>query len=95
MHDPSFACLKKLLDQNKITLQQVLVDETSAQNEDLWKKIEYDAVFLPSKANHTPSGGSDQVNDDVVRMDIERMQTNCSENRKGTKVFKKNHYLSM
>ena len=56
---------------------EVGVDQPAPEDEDLRQEVQDDAVFFPGKAHHAPSTGPDHVNDDVERMNVQGMKTNC------------------
>ena len=55
------------------------------------EEVQDDAVFLPRKADHAPSTGSDHVNDDIERMNVQSMQTDRGQNRKSAEIFEISH----
>ena len=56
---------------------KVGVDQPAPEDEYLGQEIQDDAVFLPGEPDHAPGTGTDHVNDDAERMNVQGMQTNC------------------
>jgi hypothetical protein len=78
-----------------LSKNQVGVDQPSSENEYLGQEVQDDAVFLPGKAHHAPSTGSDHVNDHIERMNVQGMQTDRGQNRKSTEIFEISHQLCL
>jgi hypothetical protein len=74
-----------------LSKNQVGVDQPSSEDENLWQKIQYDTILFPGEAYHTPSTGSDHVNDHIERMNVQGMQTDRGQNRKSTEIFEISH----
>tara|TARA_Y100000766_G_C18546590_1_gene430836 strand:+ start:122 stop:463 length:342 start_codon:yes stop_codon:yes gene_type:complete len=75
----------------KSSHNKVGVDQSSSEDEYLGQEVQDDAVFLPRKAHHTPSTGPDHMNDHVQRVDVQGMQTDRGQNRKGAEIFEISH----
>ena len=55
------------------------------------QEIQNDAIFLPSKSYHAPSTGTDHVNYDIERVDVQGMQADCGQNCESAEIFQISH----
>ena len=55
------------------------------------QEIQNDAIFLPSKTDHTPGTGTDHVYDYVERVYVQGMQTDRGQNCESAEIFQISH----